>query len=299
MTQKPTLLILAAGMGSRYGGLKQLDAVGPSGEAIIDYSIYDAIRAGFGKVVFLIRKDLEAAFKERFSKLVEGKIDYDFAYQELDMLPEGYKVPADRKKPWGTGHAVWCARNHIDGPFAVINADDFYGSEAYKTLAGAMAENTRDHYMVAYYLKNTLSRHGHVSRGVCSLDENHNLKYVVEHTQIYMKGDNIVYEQDGETRSLNPDLPVSMNFWGFMPSYFDWLEKYFTAFLDKHIDEPKSEYFIPTVVNHLIDSGEERVKVLTSDAQWFGVTYPEDKEEVMQRIQELVNRGVYPFKLYN
>jgi dTDP-glucose pyrophosphorylase len=298
MKQKPTLLILAAGIGSRYGGLKQLDAVGPSGEAIIDYSIYDALQAGFGKVVFLIRKDLEDAFRERFGKILEGKAEVAFAYQELDMLPEGYTVPEGREKPWGTGHAVWCARNHIDGPFAVINADDFYGRDAYKTLAEAMQNNNRDHIMVAYHLKNTLSKHGHVSRGVCTTDDEGYLVDVEEHTKIFLKDGSVVFENNGELQELDSDLPVSMNFWGFLPSYFDWLDRYFTEFLDQHGEELKSEYFIPTVVNHLISSGQERVKVLTSNAQWFGVTYREDKEEVMQRIAALTERGVYPAKLW-
>lgn len=298
MEKKPTLLILAAGMGSRYGGLKQLDAVGPSGEAIIDYSIYDALQAGFGKIVFIIRKELEQAFRERFGKMLEGNVPYSFAYQELDMLPEGYSIPEGREKPWGTGHAVWCARNHIDGPFAVINADDFYGREAYKTLAAAMQQNTRDHMMVAYYLKNTLSKHGHVSRGVCTTDSENYLIDVQEHTRISIKDGKVVFDDNGRLKELSPDLPVSMNFWGFRPSYFEWLDKYFTEFLDNHGKELKSEYFIPTVVNHLINSGKERVKVLTSDAQWFGVTYREDKEEVMQRIAALTSRGVYPEPLW-
>ncbi len=298
MNQKPTLLILAAGMGSRYGGLKQLDAVGPSGEAIIDYSIYDAKEAGFGKVVFLIRKELEDAFRERFGSLLERKIDYEFAYQELDMLPEGYSVPEGRVKPWGTGHAVWCARKQINGPFAVINADDFYGRDAYKVLVENMSTNTKDHIMVAYHLKNTLSKHGHVSRGVCTTDSDNNLLDVEEHTKIFMKDGDIVFDNNGTLVEIAPETPVSMNFWGFQLSYFDWLDKYFTAFLDAQGQQLKSEYYIPTVVNHLITKSEEKVKVLESDAQWFGVTYREDKAEVMQRIAELTEKGVYPDNLW-
>ena len=298
MNQKPTLLILAAGMGSRYGGLKQLDAVGPSGEAIIDYSIYDAKEAGFGKVVFLIRKELEEAFRERFGSLLDGKIDYEFAYQELDMLPEGYSVPKGRVKPWGTGHAVWCARKQINGPFAVINADDFYGRDAYRVLVENMTTNTTDHIMVAYHLKNTLSKHGHVSRGVCTTDSDNNLLDVEEHTKIFKKDGDIVFDNNGTLKIIDPETPVSMNFWGFQLSYFDWLDKYFTAFLDEQGDQLKSEYFIPTVVNHLITKSDEKVKVLESDAQWFGVTYREDKTEVMQRIAELTEKGVYPDNLW-
>lgn len=298
MNQKPTLLILAAGMGSRYGGLKQLDAVGPSGEAIIDYSIYDAKEAGFGKVVFLIRKELEEAFRERFGSLLDGKIDYEFAYQELDMLPEGYSVPEGRVKPWGTGHAVWCARKQINGPFAVINADDFYGRDAYRVLVENMTTNTTDHIMVAYHLKNTLSKHGHVSRGVCTTDSDNNLLDVEEHTKIFKKDSDIVFDNNGTLKKIDPETPVSMNFWGFQPSYFDWLDKYFTAFLDEQGDQLKSEYFIPTVVNHLITKSDEKVKVLESNAQWFGVTYREDKTEVMQRIAELTEKGVYPDNLW-
>lgn len=298
MNQKPTLLILAAGMGSRYGGLKQLDEVGPSGGAIIDYSIYDARQAGFGKVVFLIRKDLEKAFRDRFSSLLNGKIDYEFAYQELDMLPLGYHVPAGREKPWGTGHAVWCARNQVNGPFAVINADDFYGRGAYQVLVDNMKPNTTDHIMVAYHLKNTLSKHGHVSRGVCTTDSKGYLQDVEEHTKIFMKDDKIVFDNQGHLQEIAPETPVSMNFWGFQPSYFDWLDKYFTAFLDEQGDQLKSEYFIPTVVNYLISGGKEKVKVLESDAEWFGVTYREDKLEVTQRIADLTRSGVYPEKLW-
>lgn len=298
MENKPTLLILAAGMGSRYGGLKQLDAVGPNGEAIIDYSIYDAIQAGFGKVVFIIRKDLEEAFKERFGSMLEGKIDYEFAYQELDMLPEGYLVPEGRVKPWGTGHAVWCARNYIQGSFAVINADDFYGRDSYRVLVDAMNSNTKDHIMVAYYLKNTLSKHGYVSRGVCTKDENNFMLDVEEHTKISIKDEKIVFEHADGLKELSGDLPVSMNFWGFQHTYFDWLDKYFTDFMDAQGSELKSEYFIPTVVNNIITSGEEKVKVLESDAKWFGVTYREDKEEVMGRIADLIKEGVYPEKLW-
>jgi len=298
MNKKPTLLILAAGVGSRYGGLKQLDQVGPSGEAIIDYSLYDAIQAGFGKVVFIIRKELEEAFRQRFEPILQNRIRYEFAYQEVDMLPKGYTVPAGRTKPWGTGHAVWCARHHINEPFAVINADDFYGKEAFKVLADAVIHDSSQHYMVAYYLKNTVSPHGHVSRGICQIDDDGYLRDVTEHTKITLENGNVFYEADGEKRELDPHLPVSMNFWGFLPSYFDWLDSLLIRFLDESGHELKSEFFIPTVVNALINKGNEGVKVLTSSSQWFGVTYREDKKAVKEKILSLVAKGQYPNKLW-
>lgn len=298
MKTKPTLLILAAGMGSRYGGLKQLDEVGPAGEAIIDYSLYDAINAGFGKVVFVIRKELEEEFRKRFDPILKDRVPYEFAYQELDMLPAGYQVPEGRQKPWGTAHAVWCARNNIKEPFAVINADDFYGKDAYGVLADAMRKDQTNHYMVAYYLKNTLSPHGFVSRGVCEVQSNGFLKDVTEHTKISLQNGNVFYEKDGQEIQLAPDLPVSMNFWGFQPSYFDWLDELLADFFDKSEQALKSEYFIPTVVNALIKNGNEGVKVLKSSSQWFGITYREDKQTVINNINSLINQGEYPENLW-
>jgi len=298
MIQKPTLLILAAGMGSRYGGLKQLDEVGPAGEAIIDYSIYDAIEAGFGKVVFLIRKDLEDAFYERFDPILKDRIPYEFAYQELDMLPGGYDVPEGRQKPWGTAHAVWCARNKINEPFAVINADDFYGKDAFKVLANALMQVSSSHYMVAYFLKNTLSPHGSVSRGVCRTDDNELLQDVTEYTRIFLNGEKIISKQNQNQQKLDPDLPVSMNFWGFQLSYFEWLDKLLVDFLDKSGRELNSEYFIPTVVNAIVKSGKEQVKVLKSSSRWFGITYREDKEAVKNNIHRLIGEGAYPKSLW-
>ena len=298
MKIKPTLLILAAGMGSRYGALKQLDEVGPSGEAIIDYSLYDAINAGFGKVVFVIRKELEEEFRKRFDPILKDRVPYEFAYQELDMLPAGYQVPEGRQKPWGTAHAVWCARSNIQEPFAVINADDFYGKDAYAVLADAMSKDQTNHYMVAYYLKNTLSLHGNVSRGVCQVQSNGFLKDVTEHTKISLQNGNVFYEKNGEEIQLAPDLPVSMNFWGFQPSYFDWLDELLADFLDKSGQALKSEYFIPTVVNALIKNGHEGVKVLKSSSQWFGITYREDKQTVISNINSLINQGEYPENLW-
>ena len=298
MANNPTLLILAAGVGSRYGGLKQLDQIGPSGEAIIDYSIYDALKAGFGKVVFVIRRDLEDAFRRRFDPILKDRVPYEFAYQELDSLPVGYTVPEGRQKPWGTAHAVWCARDLIDEPFAVINADDFYGKDAYRVLAGALNQKSADHYMVAYYLRNTLSPYGSVSRGLCRSDSTGYLKDVTEYKKIRLEGDKVIYDKAGGTEVLDPNHLVSMNFWGFQSTFFGWLENHLTAFLDKFGHEQKSEYFIPTVVNELIKSGEEGVKVLKSNAQWFGVTYPEDKTTVENNIRAMAEEGYYPHELW-
>ncbi|MCF8230676.1 MAG: nucleotidyltransferase [Bacteroidales bacterium] len=298
MAKKPTLLILAAGIGSRYGGLKQLDQIGPSGEAIIDYSIYDAIEAGFGKVVFVIRRDLEDAFRQRFDPILQDRIPYKFAYQELDSLPEGYTIPEGRQKPWGTAHAVWCARNLIDEPFAVINADDFYGKDAYTVLAEALGRKSPDHYMVAYYLKNTLSPHGSVSRGVCRQDSAGYLEDVTEYTKIHLAGDKVMYDKADRKEEMDPNYLVSMNFWGFQPTFFGWLDKLLSDFLDVSGHEQKSEFFIPTVVNSMIKSRQERVKVLKSDAQWFGVTYREDKMAVEKSIRAMVEEGYYPHDLW-
>ncbi|MCF8308068.1 MAG: NTP transferase domain-containing protein [Bacteroidales bacterium] len=298
MPKNPTLLILAAGVGSRYGGLKQLDQIGPSGEAIIDYSIYDALEAGFGKVVFVIRRDLEEAFRRRFEPILKDRVPYEFAYQELDSLPEGYTVPEGREKPWGTAHAVWCARNLIDEPFAVINADDFYGKDAYRVLAKALNRKSVDHYMVAYYLKNTLSPHGSVSRGVCRSNSAGYLEDVTEYKKIHLEEDKVMFDKANHKEELDPKNLVSMNFWGFQPTFFGWLDQLLTAFLDKSGHEQKSEYFIPTVVNELIKSGKEGVKVLKSDAQWFGVTYREDKTAVEKNIRAMVDEGYYPHELW-
>jgi len=295
---KPTLLILAAGMGSRYGGLKQLDAVGPNGEAIIDYSIFDAIEAGFGKVVFVIRKELEDAFADRFGKLLDGKIKYEFAYQELDMLPEGYTVPDNRVKPWGTAHAVWCARHVIDEPFAVINADDFYGKDAYKVIVNALVNSKEDYFMVAYYLKNTLSNNGHVSRGVCSSNKENFLVDVTERTNIVHKNNSIVFCEDEKETSLDPEVLVSMNFWGFQKNFFSRIEKQMDNFLKDGLTQEKTEFYIPSVVNTLINNHSEKVKVLSSDAKWFGVTYKEDKPEVEKSVKTLIEDGQYPSDLW-
>lgn len=299
---KPTLLILAAGMGSRYGGLKQMDKVGPSGETIIDYSIYDAIRAGFGKVVFVIRREIEEEFKEVFIDRLKGKIDIEYVFQELSMVPEGITVPENRKKPWGTGHAILVAEDKIKEPFAVINADDFYGSQSFGVIAEFLRnnQNEKDYAMVGYQLDKTLSEFGHVARGVCEVDENGLLQAVTERTHIQRTAKGIVFtdETSGEEIILQGDETVSMNFWGFQSSVFPWLKRYFTEFVKEHGNEPKSEFFIPILVMELIKIRQANVKVLQSGEKWFGVTYKADKEDVMQKILYKVKSGEYPEQLW-
>lgn len=302
---KPTLLVLAAGMGSRYGSLKQMDGVGPNGEAIIDYSIYDAIRAGFGRVVFVIRHTFEKEFREMFTlERFGGKIDIDFVFQELDKLPEGFTVPADRVKPWGTNHAVMMAEGVIkEEPFAVINSDDFYGAEAYKTIGDYLrsVSGQQNHYcMVGYELKNTLSDYGSVSRGICGLDNNGNLTSMVERTKIERHNGKIVYEDEkGDLFPLAEDTLVSMNMFGFTPDYFKYSKDYFSAYLKENINNPKSEFYIPTMVNKLVKEGRVQLRVLHSSAQWFGVTYKEDRPAVVERIRRQIEAGIYPEKLWN
>ncbi len=300
---KPTLLILAAGIGSRYGGLKQLDTVGPNGEAIIDYSIYDAIQAGFGKVVFVIRKSIEKDFKEFIGTKLDGKIKIEYAYQELEKIPANISLNPERVKPLGTGHAVLVAKDVIGENFAVINADDFYGRDAYLTIAKHFAElnnNSLDNCMVGYNLKNTLSDHGYVSRGQCTSDENNFLIDVVERTHIEKKADGIYFENENKEEQLLPgNTLVSMNFWGFTPHYFVELENRFAKFIEENKDELKAEFFIPTVVNELITEGKGKTKVLESDAAWFGVTYQEDRPVVVESIRELIKAGKYPENLWS
>ncbi|RIJ47878.1 nucleotidyltransferase [Maribellus luteus] len=298
---KPTLLILAAGMGSRFGGLKQVEPVGPNGEAIIDYTIYDAIRAGFGKVVFIIRESFAEAFKEKFDKKLEGKIEVDYVYQELDMLPEGYTLPEGREKPWGTAHAILVAKGAVKEPFCALNADDFYGKNAYKVMADFLTSSTDDseYSMVGYQLRNTLSDHGSVSRGLCEVDKNSNLVKIVETTKIFKK-EEAAYsvEEDGSEKPLTGNESASMNIWGFKPTIFATLEKRFVDFLETEISKPKSEMFIPSVVFDLISDGEASVKVLEADSPWFGVTYKEDKPLVVNKIRNLIDAGEYPEKLW-
>ncbi len=300
---KPTLLVLAAGMGSRYGGLKQIDPVGPSGEIIIDYSIFDALRSGFGKVVFVIRKDIEPLFKECVGSRFEGKIAVGYAYQELDMLPAGIALPSDRKKPWGTGHAILVAKDKVKEPFVVINADDFYGHHGYSLMAeylGALRNDSTDYGMVGFILRNTLSEHGSVARGVCAVDKGGFLADVEEITKIEKEGSGAKCPgKDGASdRRLSGDETVSMNMWGFTPSIFAHLESQFRSFLATGVSDPKSEFFIPTVVNNLVKSSKARVRVLQSRDSWFGITYKEDKPVVVASIRELVGGGAYPGKLF-
>ncbi len=297
---KPTLLVLAAGMGSRYGGLKQLDTLGPSGESIIDYSVYDAIQAGFEKVVFVIRQSFADQFKKRFEPILAGKIEVEYVYQELDKLPEGYSVPEGREKPWGTGHAMLMAKDAIKGPFAIINADDFYGREAYETVV-SFVENSKDDHeyaMVGYALDNTLSEHGTVSRGVCESDSNDNLLNIIERTKIGYLDGKIVYWEDDNTTELTGKEPVSMNFWAFKNSFFKALEDGFLEFLKEKGTELKSEFYFNALVDKMIKAGKASTRVLSSDAKWFGVTYQEDKPIVQKSLNALIEKGVYPSNLW-
>lgn len=298
---KPTLLILAAGMGSRYGGLKQVEPVGPNGETILEYSVYDAIRAGFGKVVFVIRESFAEDFKTRFESKLAGKIEIEYVYQEIDKLPQGFTVPGNREKPWGTGHAILMARDVIKEPFAAINADDFYGAEAYKVIAGFLSQSAeQDKYaMIGYQLDKTLSEFGGVSRGICQPDENNYLTRIVETHKIRKKGDVILCESaDNATVELGNDETVSMNFWGFHPSVFTNIENQFIDFLKANIGVPKSEFYIPFVVFEMIKAGQVKVEVLKADSPWFGVTFQEDKPFVVDQIQKLTDQRVYPAKLW-
>lgn len=299
---KPTLLILAAGMGSRFGGLKQVEPVGPNGEAIIDYTIFDAVRAGFGKVVFIIRESFADAFREKFDAKLAGKIEVEYVYQELDNLPAGFTLPEGREKPWGTAHAILVAKDVIEEPFCALNADDFYGRNAYKVMADFLntSKDEKEYSMVGYRLDNTLSEFGSVSRGICSVDENSNLQKIVETTKI-LKKDNAVIsiEPDGSETTLTGKEPASMNIWGFKPSIFATLEEKFVTFLKNEIDKPKSEMYIPSVVFEMIDEGKASVKVLEADSPWFGVTYKEDKPFVIEKIQKLIDAGEYPEKLWD
>jgi len=289
-----TLLVMAAGMGSRYGGLKQLDEVGPSGETIIDYSVYDAIKSGFSKVVFIIRKDFEDEFKSKISNKFSDDIQVEFVFQDIHLLPNGYSAPNERIKPWGTGHAILCASNVIDGPFNAINADDYYGRESFKTIADYYNNGNDSFSMVAFQLEKTLSEFGAVTRGLCSVKEDH-LISVIETENLVKSNTGISSNSDLD---LKGDEPVSMNMWGFTPTIFDYLNEMFELFLSKNIHDQKSEFLIPSVINDLINSGNEVVQVLYSKSSWFGVTYKQDKSYVIQRIKKLVDRGFYPNKLF-
>ena len=299
---KPTLLVLAAGMGSRYGALKQMDGVGPNNEAIIDYSVYDAIRAGFGKVVFVIRHSFEADFKEVFNAERFGhKIEVEYVFQELDYLPEGFTLPEGRVKPWGTNHAVMMAAKAIDTPFAVINADDFYGQDAYEVMGSYLsnlAGSTNSYAMVGYEVNKTLSENGTVSRGVCTVDESGNLTSMVERTKIERVDGTIVFHDLGTDEPLAENTPVSMNLFGFTPDYFRHSEAYFKEFLPANIDNLKAEFFIPLMVNKVINEGTATMRVLKTTSDWFGVTYKEDKPMLMAKIEELIAAGEYPRNLW-
>ena len=299
---KPTLFVLAAGMGSRYGGLKQIDGLGPNGETIMDYSVYDALRAGFGKVVFVIRKDFEEAFRKAVISKYADKVPCEVCFQSVDSVPEGCTYNPERTKPWGTNHAVLMAKDLIKEPFAVINADDFYGRESFQVLADYLksVEGTTGKYcMVGYRVANTLSENGSVSRGVCATDENGYLTDVVERTKIEKVGDKIIYTEDGVDTEIAPNSPVSMNMWGFTPEYFEYVEKAFVEFLQARGQELKSEFYIPTLVNDMIRSGKATCKVLDTTSKWFGVTYAEDRPQVVMKINNLVREGVYPEKLFS
>jgi len=294
---KPTLVIMAAGMGSRYGGLKQIDPVGPSGEIVLDYSVYDAIRAGFGKVVFIIRPDIEADFKEAIGTKLEGQIEVEYVFQTLEKIPDGFSIPEGRTKPWGTGQAVLMAKEAVSEPFAVINADDFYGRESFEVIARQLMAtdvDSTDFCMVGFYIKNTLSPNGSVARGYCDVKDRR-LETVEEYFEIERKEDGIIRHTGGE---MNDDDIVSMNTWGFTPQLFEYLEEGFVKFLEREGGELKSEYLLPELVDGLIKAGEATVAVLPSNEKWMGVTYTEDKPEVMAGIRALVDAGVYPEHLW-
>ena len=302
---KPTLFLLAAGMGSRYGGLKQLDKLGPNGETIMDYSIYDAINAGFGKLVFVIRKDFEQDFRDIVLKKYESKIPCELVFQALDALPEGFTCPADRQKPWGTNHAVMMGKDVIKEPFAVLNCDDFYDRDAFQVMGKFLSElpegSTGKYAMVGFRVGNTLSESGTVSRGVCETNDQNLLTSVVERTKI-QRFDGVVKYQDenDEWVAISDNTPVSMNFWGFTPDYFQHSVEYFKEFLadPKNMENLKSEFFIPLMVDKLINDGTATCEVLDTTSQWFGVTYPEDRPEVVARFAKLGEEGVYPANMF-
>ena len=300
--QQPTLVVMAAGMGSRFGGLKQIMPVDPQGHPIIDFSMYDARRAGFGRVVFIIKRAIEAQFRETVGRRMERLFDVDYVFQELDVLPEGYGVPAGREKPWGTGHAVACCRGTVRGPFAVINADDFYGAGAFRTIYDFLAaERGRgEHAMVGYRLRNTVTENGAVARGICTV-ENGFLTGVTERTRIEKRGDAAAYIEDGREYPLTGNEIVSMNFWGFTEGMLDELWDGFPAFLDRQVPENplKSEYYLPAVANTVLQEGRGTVRVLECGEVWHGVTYREDLQSVQCAVAALKQAGVYPEQLWD
>jgi dTDP-glucose pyrophosphorylase len=300
---KPTLLILAAGIGSRYGGIKQIDQVGPSGEAIIDYSLYDAIKAGFGKIVFVIRRDIENDVREFLANKLTGKVKVEFVHQELDMIPEGLTYPQERVKPWGTAHAIWVAEHAIKEPFVAINADDFYGRGSFIKMADYLFSNSdinnTNFCMIGYQIQRTLSEFGSVSRGICEADKQSYLKAVVERTEIFRKNGKIVFlDENSNEVNISDETLVSMNIWGFTPVIFKYIEQQFSDFIRKNISNIKAELYIPKIVNELLKSGKVNVKILPASDKWFGVTYREDKPFAVQNIRELIMQGVYPDNLW-
>ena len=298
---KPTLLILAAGMASRYGSMKQTEGFGPSGETIMDYSIYDAIKAGFGKVVFIIRKDFADSFKVNFGNKLLGKIEVDYVYQELDSFVDKEFHNPERTKPWGTGHAVLCATEKVKEPFAVINADDYYGTDAFQKAATFLNTDCKEntYAIVGYQLDMTLSEHGTVSRGVCKVDENHELISIKECTKIYKNLDGkVVYEENDMIAEVSANSNVSMNFWCFHPTIFSLAKKLFQDFLPENINNPKAEFFIPIIADHFITNPDNRIKVISTTSKWFGVTYKEDAPAVKASVEKLVAAQVYPENLW-
>jgi NDP-sugar pyrophosphorylase family protein len=300
LATSPTLLIMAAGMGSRYGGLKQMDPFGPGGETLIDYSIYDALRAGFGKAVFVLRKEFEPAFRETVGRRFEKRIAVEYVLQELDKLPAGFSVPPGRTKPWGTTQAILVAAGAIDEAFVVVNADDFYGADGYRLLARHLHSGAEEYAMAGYILRNTLSEFGTVTRGVCRVSDDGYLESVVEMMKIARDGTHAIStEASGATTRLEGSEVVSLNFWGFTPRIFPQLEEHFKRFLAAHGTEENSECYIPRVVNDLVTAGQARVKVLRTQDEWFGVTYREDRERVVENIKRLIRGGVYPERLWS
>lgn len=298
---KPTLLILAAGMASRYGSMKQIDGFGPNGETIIDYSIYDAIKAGFGKISFIIREEFAESFKAIFEPKLNGRVETDYVFQNFDLKQYGIDKEIERAKPWGTAHAVLAARNQVNEPFCVINADDFYGYDAFEKMAKFLTTEVSDdtYSLIGYQIDKTLSEHGSVSRGVCKVDDNGNMVEINERTQVYFKEDgSVVYEDGGVEYPLSNDTRVSMNFWGFTPAVFKQSEPMFVEFAHKNESNPKAEFFIPLVADELIKTGTASFKVIPTANKWFGVTYKEDKPIVQKSISELVENGTYPANLW-
>lgn len=289
MSFDATLVVMAAGMGSRFGGLKQIEPIGPHGQAIIDFSVYDAKAAGFNKVVFIIKHEIEKEFKEIVGSRIEKMIDVEYAYQEIDTLPNGFVCPTERAKPWGTAHAVWCAKDKIKTPFAVINADDYYGKSAYEKMYNHLKEQKGDYCMVGFRLQNTLTENGTVSRGICEVENGH-LKSVTERTKIL---DCKYTEDDINWTELPPDCIVSMNMWGFTPDIFDYIEKDLNEFFAQKISVPKVEYYLPTVVSNVISQGKKQLSVLVAEDRWYGVTYKEDKESVVKALSQKINAGEY------